>query len=277
MFRKYGILGIFLIVFAEFVIFLRIEPFSTWYIPIIWLGYIFFIDSIVFMLKGNSLISNKPKKFLIFMVASIAFWYLFEFYNKFLHGWYYSGLPESTFLKYAMGTLSFATIVPAVFETWELVRQFHWFDKIKIKVKFIANKKFLIASAIVGFIFVTFPFFLPMPIMWAFVWTGFVLLLDPIMYLLHDEKSLIGQIKKGKYNIVLSLFVAGYICGFLWEFWNHWAYTRWYYTVPILNNFRIFEIPVLGFLAYGPFAWELYIMYQFVKFLLSQKFWNFLK
>jgi hypothetical protein len=81
------------------------------------------------------------------------------------------------------------------------------------------------------------------------------------------------QVKKKRFNTVISLFIAGYICGFLWEFWNYWATAKWFYTLPILENIKIFEIPALGFLAYGPFACELYVMYQFVRFLFSRRFW----
>jgi len=68
--------------------------------------------------------------------------------------------------------------------------------------------------------------------------------------------------------------LAGYVCGFLWEFWNYWAYTKWYYTVPILENIKIFEIPAVGFLAYGPFALEIYVMYNLIRLLLSRRIWG---
>ena len=270
MFKKYGFLGIALIIFAEFIMLLKIEPFSTWYIPIIWFGYILLIDSIIYALKGNSLLSNRPRKFIVLMCVSINFWYLFEVFNYFLGGWKYFGLPESLIVAFAMGTLSFATIVPAVFETGELVEQFHLFSKMHRKIKFLTNKLFVNILIVVGLIFIALPLVMVSPWMWILVWTGFVLLLDPILYLFHNEKSLIMQARKGKYNTVISLFIAGYVCGFLWEFWNYWAGTGWVYTVPILENIKIFEIPAFGFLAYGAFAWELYVMYQFVRFLFSR-------
>jgi len=272
MFKWYGFLGILMIIFAEFTMFLRIQPFATWFLPIVWFGYIFLVDSTVFMLKGNSLINNRPKRFITLLCVSVIFWYIFEIYNQFIHGWHYAGLPESRAITFAMGSISFATIVPAVFETWELIRQFHLFNSRMIRIKFKISKYLLYASILTGLIFLILPFFYSKPFMWVFVWTGFVLLLDPIMFLLHNEKSLLWQVKKRKFNTVFSLFLAGYICGFLWEFWNYWQLTKWYYTVPILENIKIFEIPVVGFLAYGPFAWELYIMYHFVKLLFSKKF-----
>jgi len=35
MFKKYGFIGIFLIIFVEFNFLLKIQPFANWYFPII--------------------------------------------------------------------------------------------------------------------------------------------------------------------------------------------------------------------------------------------------
>jgi hypothetical protein len=56
--------------------------------------------------------------------------------------------------------------------------------------------------------------------------------------------------------------VAGLICGILWEFWNFWAPTKWIYTVPFFEEGKIFEMPVLGFLGFPPFAVSAYVMYR---------------
>jgi hypothetical protein len=274
MFKKYGLIGILMIIFVQFVLFFKIEPFATWHIPIFWFGYIFLVDSIVFILKGNSMLSNRPKTFAFTLFLSLCFWLIFEFYNLFLRGWYYIGLPQSVFMTLFMGFLSFMTIMPGIFETWELIRALHLFSPKVFKIKFEISKSLAYSLILIGLIFLVLPFLILSPFMWILIWTGFVFLLDPIMVLLHNEKSLFLQLKKRKINRILSLFIAGYICGFLWEFWNYQATTKWYYTVPILENIKIFEIPAIGFLAYGPFALELYVMYNFVKMLFSKKFWE---
>jgi len=55
----------------------------------------------------------------------------------------------------------------------------------------------------------------------------------------------------------------------LWEFWNYWALTKWTYTVPFFGNVKIFEMPVLGFLGFPPFAVECWVMYIFLRSLLQ--------
>ena len=55
------------------------------------------------------------------------------------------------------------------------------------------------------------------------------------------------------------------MCGVLWEFWNYWAATKWTYTVPYLGDLKIFEMPVLGYLGFPPFALECYAMWHWVR------------
>lgn len=260
-----GFFGILLIIFAQIANFFIIEPFVYCYIAMLWYGYVLVIDSTVYALKQNSYIINRPKKFVVFIILSTIFWLIFEYYNRFLKGWYYIGI-ETNFCIPCYFAIS--TILPAVFETMELIRALRIFQKVKMgKVKI--NKSLLYLSIFLGLMMIILPFLYHSPFMWTLVWLGFILLLDPINYLFHEE-SLISKIKAGKISVVLSLFFAGYICGFIWEFWNYWAHTKWYYSIPILSEVKIFEIPFLGFFAYGFFAWELYTMYYFVKLLIPK-------
>jgi hypothetical protein len=102
------------------------------------------------------------------------------------------------------------------------------------------------------------------------VWLGFFLLLDPINYL-HKQPSIIQHIKDRNLTIPLSLLLAGIILGFLWEFWNYWAIPKWTYDIPFLGFFKIFEMPLLGYVGYFPFSFELYSMYWFVRSLFIHK------
>jgi len=51
----------------------------------------------------------------------------------------------------------------------------------------------------------------------------------------------------------------------LWEFWNYWARTKWIYSVPILERFKVFEMPVAGYLGFPAFALECFTMYAIVR------------
>jgi hypothetical protein len=60
------------------------------------------------------------------------------------------------------------------------------------------------------------------------------------------------------------LLVSGAVCGIIWEFWNYWATAKWIYIFPIMQDWKIFEMPAPGFLGFLPFALETYLMYCFV-------------
>ena len=49
------------------------------------------------------------------------------------------------------------------------------------------------------------------------------------------------------------------------------ALPKWYYTVPFFNFGKIFEMPILGYLGYIPFAWELYALYHFAWGVLGRR------
>jgi len=68
--------------------------------------------------------------------------------------------------------------------------------------------------------------------------------------------------------------MAGLICGGLWEFWNFWAYTKWLYSVPYLENLKWFEMPPLGFLGFLPFALECYVLVNLLNAVRQGRNWE---
>ena len=67
----------------------------------------------------------------------------------------------------------------------------------------------------------------------------------------------------------MNLALSGLLCGVLWEFWNYWARAKWHYTVPIMENLKLFEMPVPGYLGFPAFAIECFTMYVFVRALVT--------
>ena len=253
-----------MILFAELNFYLKIEPFASWYFPIIWFGYIFIIDAIIFKLKGHSLMMSRKEQFIKSLLLSALIWWLFELINYRVSNWSYLGvLPESTILRKLYGTISFSTVLPAVIETYELIRTFRLFNKVKLLKNHRITNKFLHGMTYVGVIMLILSVLWPR-YFYPFVWSAFFFLLDPINYL-HKQPSIIGYWKNGNIKIPMALFVAGIICGLFWEFWNYYAAVKWYYEIPFVGFFKIFEMPILGYLGYGPFAFELFAMYYFVR------------
>ncbi len=269
MFRKYGFIGILLIVFVELNFFLKIQPFANFYFPIVWFGYILIIDALVYKLRKSSLISDRFYHFLGMVIISMLFWYVFELTNISVQNWAYTGLGGLGGMTKLFGLISFATVLPALFETVELIRSVHIFDNVELKRKHKITKNFLHAMMFLGVLCFILPVLLP-SFTFPLVWLSFFFILDPINYL-HKQPSIIGHLKDRELTIPLSLLLAGIILGFLWEFWNYWAIPKWTYDIPFVGFFKVFEMPILGYLGYFPFSFELYSMYWFVRSLLFHK------
>jgi hypothetical protein len=60
--------------------------------------------------------------------------------------------------------------------------------------------------------------------------------------------------------------LAGLVCGVLWEFWNYWSGAKWIYAIPFFNYWRVFEMPLVGYLGFMPFALECYLFWQLLRF-----------
>jgi hypothetical protein len=122
-------------------------------------------------------------------------------------------------------------------------------------------------SVAAGAMMLLLPIMHPSPYLAAPLWLGFAFLLDPLNAFVGGE-SILGDARDGRYSRLINLMAAGLICGFAWEVWNFWAGAKWKYTVPILANLRIFEMPVLGYGGFPAFAVECFTMYVTVRFLI---------
>lgn len=270
MFKWYGTFGIILILLGELNFFFQLQPFASWYYLIVWSGYILVMDAIIYKLKKESFISSRPFQFLGLLLLSAIFWWIFELLNLPIKNWNYNGIEGVAALTGIIRkTIFFSLVLPAVFETAELFRTIHLFDKIKLKHKHKISKTFIHTTITLGIVALLLPFIFPKQA-FPLIWLSIFLILDPINYL-HKQPSIIRHLKDRKLAVPLSLLAAGLMCGFLWEFWNYWAVTKWYYNVPYAGFFKIFEMPILGYLGYLPFALELYAMYWFVRSLFLHK------
>ena len=232
MFRWYGVLGLIMVAFAQANFFFQWQPFAQWYFPIIWFGYIFVIDAINYSLNGQSLMVTRPRIFFLLLGVSAVAWWMFEFIGYILQNWYYVGTEgfSSTIEKLLFGTISFATVIPAVFETSILLKSIHLFDKVVLKERHDISKELLYGMMFFGVL----TFF--MTVLWPrmffpFIWISFFLILDPINYM-NKRPSIIGHLKVRRLAIPISLFAGATLTGILWEFWNYWAIPKWIYTLP---------------------------------------------
>ncbi len=242
---------------------------SAYFTPIAWTCYIAVIDGAVRAVRGRSRLYDCPREFFLMAVLSVPLWLIFEGYNLRLQNWEYVGVPLQPALALLGYGWSFATITPGILETADLVESFGWFGGTKpLRFSRAAENAFMFFGALC----LVLPLVLPQHIaayLFALVWIGFVFLLDPLNRRLRLP-SLLGDLAAGDPNRFWSLFVAGWSCGWLWEFWNYWAAAKWHYIFPIMQDFKIFEMPAAGYLGFLPFALEVFVMYVSARWLLAK-------
>lgn len=267
--------GFALLVVSEAAMFARIEPFWTWHTPFAWTGYIFLLDGIVYKLRGSSWLTTNRSEFLFLAIVSIPLWVVFEGYNLLIENWYYINLPENLFVRYFGYAWAFATISPGIFQTAGLVGAFRarrsggpdfLRETVDSRPSTIGYRLSTVdyVSIAIGAAMLVWPLVWPSPYLAAPVFLGFIFLLDPLNARAGDE-SLVRDLRRGHYDRLTNLLIAGFICGGLWEFWNFWARAKWIYTVPIFGDIKIFEMPVLGYFGFPPFALECFTMYVFIR------------
>ena len=278
-FPAHGYLGWLALLSAEALLFARIEPVATYFTPIAWSAYILIADAAVLATTNRSRLNDAPIVVARLALLSIPLWLIFEAYNLRLQNWTYVGVPRpwpAAVLGYAW---SFATITPAIFETADLVQAVlpasHAATSAEPEPAPDSTRKISTAIEfglmISGAACLLVPLLVPRQIaayLFALVWIGFLLLLDPLNRRL-GLPSFIGDLAEGMPRRFYGFLLAGWICGCLWEFWNYWAAAKWLYTFPIFQRWKIFEMPAPGFLGFLPFALECFVMYVTAAWLLG--------
>ncbi|MEJ2007099.1 MAG: hypothetical protein P8Z30_02915 [Acidobacteriota bacterium] len=267
-FRPWGWIGLGLLAASEISLALHVGWVSSFFTPLCWTAYILLIDAAVSSLKGSSRLSASPREFFLLALASIPLWLIFEAYNLRMQNWTYVGLPANVILRNLGYAWSYATIWPAIFETADFLQALGYFSA-PVTPHPPFSRTYRTVLFLVGLLFVTVPVLIPARIgqyLFGPVWVGFVFLLDPLNYLWGGH-SLLRDWEKGESSTFWNFFVAGPVCGVLWEFWNYWAAARWLYIFPILQGWKVFEMPVLGFLGFPAFAVECFVMYESLKVL----------
>jgi hypothetical protein len=59
--------------------------------------------------------------------------------------------------------------------------------------------------------------------------------------------------------------MAALICGLFWEMWNYYSAAKWAYSIPFVDAFHLFEMPLLGYGGYIPFGLECVIAVDFFR------------
>jgi hypothetical protein len=235
---------------------------TAWLFFPLWLGYILLVDALVWTRAGDSLWSRSRKRFVLLFCFSAPVWWLFELINLRTANWEYLGRELYTPLQFdLLCTVAFSTVVPAVLETAELIQTFRWTHSFASGPRVPATPRVFVVlfGAGLGMLvsLLAWPkFFYP------FTWISLVLIFEPINYW-TGRPHFLQKLRDGNWHPIFSLALGALICGLFWEMWNYYSFPKWIYHTPGTEFLRIFEMPLLGYGGYIPFALELYALKNF--------------
>jgi len=273
--RWYGPVAMVVFFISTILMFFHVNPFYARFYNFAWYSYICLADSLVYRWRGRSLLSNRLGEFLLMLPLSWLIWEIFEGFNLRLNNWHYVNMEDGqpvplpfTVKNIPHYFVSFATVLPAEFETLALVRFWaerrnNWLHRAPMGAWAMTQQKFDV-FIFLGLACMVLPMYWPRGC-FPLIWLGLFLILDPINGQ-AGRPSILREMSKGDGTLFIQLLVAGMICGGLWEIWNFGAGTKWVYTVPWpFDKIKIFEMPCLGFFGFPPFALECYAMYHFLR------------
>ena len=221
----------------------------------LWLGYILFINAVTWRRSGRSLVTHRPGYLLALFPLSALFWWYFEYLNRFVQNWHYVGVEDFSPARYAVhATLAFATVLPAVMSTLAWLRSYPslaGYDRPVSLGPGMARRLAWTALAVAALGLAglgLWPNYL-----FPLVWVAPLVLLVALQ-VLAGEPTVLGGLRRGDWRTVALAALAALVCGLLWELWNHYSYAKWVYSIPFVDRFHIFEMPLLGYTGYLPFG-----------------------
>jgi len=230
------------------------ERLDLWRFAICWWGALLALDGAVRLRHGTSPLP-RLRDWVACAAASVVFWDLFELLNLRLHDWWYAGLPRSPLAGAAFGALCFATVLPAVRLGAALLS-----PRIEAGIAparpAARQAPLLLALGLTALaLALAFPR-AAFPLAWVFLWP----LCEAWLARRGDDAprllSPLQAWRAGERRVVARLLWLALPLGLLWEGLNWRCARGWVYTVPHFEWWKLFEMPLPGYLGYLPFLLE---------------------
>lgn len=258
-FPRWGWLGMAITAIAwvlawnRFAWFSGLQPYT--FTPL-WIGYILTVNALTYRRTGHCIMRDRPGCFLALFPVSAAFWWYFEYLNRYVRNWHYAGVGALEPLEYLVqATLPFATVLPAVLGTSEWLASFSRLDAafVGLPRMRLPAARILAPSGLALGCFGLLGVGLWPQYLYPVVWMAPVLVLSSLQALKHEPHVLSG-VARGDWRAVWQPALAALLCGFFWEMWNWRSLAHWVYSVPLVHGLPVFEMPLLGYAGYLPFG-----------------------
>jgi hypothetical protein len=243
--------------------FARLQPHT--FTPL-WLSFILVINALSHRQTGRCMMCHRTGFFLLLFPVSAGFWWFFEYLNRFVQNWRYTGVHYSSLAYFCYASISFSTVLPAVLGVQDLIQNLsgvrRGLDDFKplgcSHPKISALAVLILSGAGLAGIGV-WPDYL-----FSLLWISPLLIVVSLQVLM-GERHLLSDISRGNWRLVLSSAAAALICGVFWEMWNYYSLARWEYSIPFVDRFTLFEMPILGYAGYLPFGLECAVIGQLLE------------
>jgi len=228
-----------------------------------WWSAIFILDGAVALIRGHSLLTTRTRLVFPMGVWSITFWFFFEFLNLRFRNWYYvevfPGHSLADMLQAGVFTAaSFSTVFVGIFAWCEWLAALGRIWSRAPRTARAASWKFppWVSYAVQAFgAAMALAALLSPEYLAPLIWGSFTFLVDPWNYR-RGARSILRDMEAGDWGLVGRVFLAGTLCGLLWESLNFFAPQKWIYTVRGLESFKLFEMPLLGFFGFPALAFD---------------------
>ena len=224
-FPVYGWIGIVMVLVFWYLNWFLSGLRTDWAFFPLWLGFCLTADGLVYLRKGTSLIKRNVRKYILLFVISAPVWWLFELFNSFTRNWFYDGRQYFTDLEFfILASISFSTVIPAVFEAAELSGTFKWIRNLNSYKRLEPSDKVISWFIALGILTLLLEILFP-KIFYPFIWITVYFLIEP-MNIKMNNRNLLMYTGEGDWRPVISLWIGCLMCAFFWEMWNYYSYPK---------------------------------------------------
>jgi len=257
-----GFVGLLLFGLGLWALVADLEAWNTvWYLPA-WCGYLLILDAVISIRGGRSFVVERQGDLVSMMLWSLPFWLVFEAFNLRLRNWYYVFGLRTLWGSLLMSILAFATVLPACFFHAEALEAFGAFRERRWRPLQVGRGVLGLCAA-AGSAAVLLPLLRPRAFFWM-VWAAPFFVLEVVNYR-FGAPSLLRDLETGRPGRLLRLLTGGLLAGAVWELLNYWARTKWIYTVPGFEQWKLLEMPFAGFGGFPPLALSAFAFHSFVS------------
>lgn len=232
----------------------------------LWIGLIVTVNALTQRRAGTCMMRRAPLAWLGLFATSALFWWIFEWLNRFVRNWHYLAVEDFGAAGYAVhASLCFSTVLPAVAGVAEwLGTHPRWVTRTAAgpSWRWLENRDIAGVLVLTGMSALVFTGAYPV-LFYPALWLAPLALLLGRAVLLR-RPGVARELAHGKWNRAATWMAAALLCGFFWELWNWQSLAKWIYTVPGVERWHVFEMPLLGYAGYLPFGVECLLVVEWV-------------